>query len=230
MSHYNAIVLIDSLIIPALTEVTPPRSHSADSCCSPLWRQHYAVPYSDTALTALDAVDLLLSPYWDGYDIPRPPGFPRCIGYDFYRVGGRWHGQFLPGYDPERDPRNQEPCPRCRKAAELDKDTIHPEDTIHHQASPARRLACDRCEGTRNCVKRPEAWVQFEGANIASTTSLPQSLSPYVIVTPDGVWHESDGHLCRSRDEPEAGNWMARIRQIIGAHRDAVAINLDCHF
>ncbi|MFF5260259.1 hypothetical protein ACFY4C_15025 [Actinomadura viridis] len=80
----------------------------------------------------------------------------------------------------------------------------------HYNLTPAefqRRYGLD--------VVRPES-------NIVPVTELPESVLPSAVVTPDGAWHEWRGHS----DEDA---WKAEYRRLTAAHRDALAVAIDCH-
>lgn len=88
--------------------------------------------------------------------------------WDWYQIGARWANAHDPSYDPEKDPRNQEPCaiPYCQGND------------------------CYRCHGTGIAVKWPTSWVIPECVLIPLAKVDP-TLTASAVVR-DGVWHDLD--------------------------------------
>ncbi|MNU30402.1 hypothetical protein D3C71_188870 [compost metagenome] len=59
--------------------------------------------------------------------------------WDYWTVGGRYSGRLKPGYDPEKDPANLEPC-HCKRWGD---------DTA----------SCRHCKGTGETARFPSKWV-----------------------------------------------------------------------
>lgn len=58
--------------------------------------------------------------------------------------------------------------------------------------------------------------------NIVPVATLPASLLPLALVTPDGTWHE------RGEDQDKDA-WKTEFQALAAAHRDALAVAIDCH-
>ncbi|UGY15215.1 zinc finger-like domain-containing protein [Bradyrhizobium septentrionale] len=78
--------------------------------------------------------------------------------WDWWAVGGRWSGMLAaPGYDPEKDPANQETCTLCGGSG---KRTFRAEEIV-----------CNKCDGRGTAVKWPSSWV--DTGNHAQLKDIP---------------------------------------------------------
>lgn len=67
--------------------------------------------------------------------------------WDWWKVGGRYSGKFVPGCNPDEDPLNKEKCFLCSGTG-IRSDAILPGK-------------CNGCEGTGICTKWPSEWFSF---------------------------------------------------------------------
>jgi hypothetical protein len=68
--------------------------------------------------------------------------------------------------------------------------------------------------------------------NRCPASVFPESFTPLAILTPDGEWHEN-GTLgwfgSRSGGELSEEDWEKRVRELLQAHSDKVAVIVDYH-
>jgi hypothetical protein len=111
--------------------------------------------------------------------------------WDWYQVGGRWTGLLVPGYDPEKDPRNIKTCRLCNGTGKRT-DVQVPD-------------GCNLCHGTGKAVEWPTKWERFEGdvQPIEWVSEEVYSTRVYRVVEPDGSYSEET-------DKPSLGELKAR--------------------
>jgi hypothetical protein len=88
--------------------------------------------------------------------------------WDWWQVGGRWSGFFLPNYDPEKDPANIETCDTCGGTG-LRHDSI---GLAAREQDPT--YTCNGCQGKGKKVKWPTEW-QTRG-NVALRAGLDEDV------------------------------------------------------
>lgn len=95
---------------------------------------------------------------YHGYEpIPDKPGrFGRFTNprakWDYWTVGGRYTGHFVPGYDPSKDQRNIKTCWLCQGTGK------RPDMEVAN--------GCNGCNGTGRMVEWPTKWVAIEGDQV----------------------------------------------------------------
>lgn len=57
--------------------------------------------------------------------------------------------------------------------------------------------------------------------NIRAAPEVPDGLTPYALVTPDGVWLD-----CENKD---AARWRDEVRELLRRHAGCVVVAVDCH-
>lgn len=77
--------------------------------------------------------------------------------WDWWQVGGRWSGMFIPGYDPNEDPNHKETCWLCQGTGKRDFNN--------------EIISCNGCSGTGIATKWPTQW-KTDG-NISQMKNLP---------------------------------------------------------
>lgn len=98
--------------------------------------------------------------------------------WDWYEIGGRWTGT-LDGYEPDKDPANQEPCNLCNATGKRT-------DAVG-QANPALLEKCNGCDGTGIRTKWPTSWKRHDGDVMPVAQLTEDHLKKfYRIVLPDG--------------------------------------------
>ncbi|NTF17986.1 hypothetical protein G6L37_06185 [Agrobacterium rubi] len=73
--------------------------------------------------------------------------------WDYWTLGGRYAGRLKPGYDPEKDPANQETCYLCDGTGKRD-DQIGRDLRLKDPT-----YTCNSCRGAGMCAKWPSKWV-----------------------------------------------------------------------
>jgi hypothetical protein len=141
--------------------------------------------------------------------------------WDWYQIGGRWTGA-LTGYDPGKDPANQEQCSLCGGTGKRT-------DAIA-LAHPPLQKSCNGCDGKGIRVKWPTQWESYEH-DICPIRKIRADFFPYAIVTPDGEWHERGkmSWFGISLDEMEENEWRNYFLQIRKQYRNHIAVIVDCH-
>lgn len=139
------------------------------------------------------------------------------------RTNVRWSGSLVPGYDPGKDPENQELCNICDGTG-LRKDELGIE---MRKKDP--EFTCNGCNGDGKKEKWPTQWKQFNG-DILPTELVPKDLVPYAIVTPDGVWNQRGKMGWWGVSSNEDDDWDEKAKKIIDEHRHKThAIVVDAH-
>ena len=73
------------------------------------------------------------------------------------------------------------------------------------------------------------------GPNVCFVSRLGGRVTPGAIVTPDGAWHDlvDFGWKFRERDTPAGqeayARWCAHAAEVLAAHEDCVAVEIDTH-
>jgi len=73
------------------------------------------------------------------------------------------------------------------------------------------------------------------GPNVCFVSRIGGRCTPASIVTPDGTWHDlfDFGWTFRERDTPAGrdayARWCAHAAEVLAAHHDCVAVEIDTH-
>jgi hypothetical protein len=73
------------------------------------------------------------------------------------------------------------------------------------------------------------------GMNVCFVSRLGERRTPGAIVTPDGTWYDlfDFGWKFMQRDTPEGqeayARWCAHAAEVLAAHQDCVAVEIDTH-
>lgn len=127
--------------------------------------------------------------------------------WDWYQIGGRWTGH-LDGYDPDADPKNQEPCRFC-KATGTTTAAVAAQYPAYeeHVDKP-----CIQCKGTGTRTTWPTSWAQHPG-DVQPIENLTEEAYGhfYRVISPSGrrwggeeyrPWEEKIENRFRDLDKP----------------------------
>jgi len=145
--------------------------------------------------------------------------------WDWWQIGGRWSASLKEDYEPRDDPANQEKCEICQGSG-MRNDSL---GLSLRETDPT--YTCNGCQGKGVKVKWPTQWVDA-GGNIEPASAVPESFTPYALVTPDGEWHEMGkmGWFGLSTDEEDPEVWAKFCKEEIGKLADThLAVIVDCH-
>ncbi|MDX1934004.1 MAG: hypothetical protein SFU56_15495 [Capsulimonadales bacterium] len=132
--------------------------------------------------------------------------------WDWWQIGGRFTGFWVADYDPEKDPRNQEPCYNCNGP-----------NARYEQAS------CLTCNGEGILPKWPTQWRPFEN-DILPVSEIISKAITYALVTPDGKWFEREPDIYDDELYDAAyETWEAEYRRLLAGYGDFIAVIVDCH-
>lgn len=180
------------------------------------------------------------------------PGCEECSGsgknistynpfskWDWWQIGGRWSGYFDPDYNPEEDESNFETCFVCGGTG-MRSDALGQQ---RRESDPD--FTCNGCGSKPGppgvTVKWPTHWVQHGNiTTVAHWIELieegegdlsRESVIPYAMVTPDGIWHAKGemGWFGMSHDEIDQDDWDSRVKEIAKAVPNTLAVIVDCH-
>ena len=145
--------------------------------------------------------------------------------WDWFEIGGRWTGTYS-GYDPEKDPRNQEMCDIChgtgKRNDELGKKARKEDPTY----------TCNGCGGvgkrTKFCLEPHEGDVLPVEAVLAVYEKCGP---PFAFITSDGEWVERGRMMMfgMSDDKKSKDEWKKDAKAILESHKSCTAIVCDCH-
>lgn len=143
--------------------------------------------------------------------------------WDWWVVGGRWTGS-LDGFDPTTDPLNWEPCSTCGGTG------VRPEWPA--DITPEWIAECNGCNGCKGKGEHVRWSLRPYPGDIRPVAEITTGFVPYAVVTPDGSWHEEGrmgwwGVPMETHESP--GDWGALAQTLLKAHRDSVAVLIDCH-
>lgn len=95
------------------------------------------------------AVDFQMKPFDENGSC-----FKNGSRWDWYSIGGRYTGKFLPDYEPGEDPANQERCWICAGTG-MRNDELGREERAKNPA-----YTCNGCDGKGVSTMFPSKWVQ----------------------------------------------------------------------
>jgi len=172
------------------------------------------------------AVTQLLAPYDENDEWGRPGS-----RWDWWMIGGRQTGMLDATYDPEKDPANLEPCKFCEGGITTQRIADR-----FPAYQPHVSQTCIQCKGTGSVSKWPSRWAAFKGDVIPARQIDMDRVRylPTAVVTPDGKWHErvenGYGMFAAPRGPEKAEDeWGREFSALLEAHRDAIAVVVDCH-
>ena len=133
--------------------------------------------------------------------------------WDWWQVGGRWSG-VLTGYDPEKDPRNHEPCRWCNATGKRRDMEVE--------------NGCNGCSGTGTALKWPTQWVDTsENVVIAGSVDWDSGHRiPHAIVTPSGDWIEGPSW---GADQASKEAWKEEAKALLAKYAEHIVVMVDCH-
>lgn len=119
----------------------------------------WAADYYGWPMTAASSVDRADRHKYGHIVVDEAGNVIRCIDrtnpnakWDWWQVGGRYSGRLAAGYDPEKDPDNQEICFLCAGTGKRC-DTA---GNVQREIDPS--YSCNGCSGKGISVKWPSSW------------------------------------------------------------------------
>jgi hypothetical protein len=99
--------------------------------------------------------------------------------WDWFQIGGRWSGTHAKGYEPDKDPKNQEKCELC------DGTGTRPGGLKDFGADWVKSVnGCNGCHGTGTAVKWPTQWKPME-KDVIAVTEIDSELDCHVLFIQD---------------------------------------------
>lgn len=178
-----------------------------------------------------EALTTALAPHEEKYneDADTTLGF-----WDWYQIGGRWTGQHVPNYSPERDGRNIEQCEQCL-------GTGFRNDGIGHAArTKDPSYTCNTCgeydeetktwrhgpNGPGKRMKWPTSWARFDG-DVISLMNAPADLTCATLIVGDQVFHQEEWTGAEWRKTDFDGSVIKRLKKL--GVTDGVLVTVDYH-
>ena len=207
------------------------RTDKDEALVDQVWEE-YRQPWKQTMQAALDADP----------DKDKPnPKCDECGGtgsyestrndegyWDWWVRGGRWTGIFASEAEqPENNPKNYETCKQCNGTG-LRNDKIGREE---RERDPA--YTCNGCSGKGKHMK----WGDWERTSDNDQIKVSELLKredldkliPFAIVTPDGKWHQKGKMGWWAMVSDKQNDWPEKAKELLAAHKNAIAIAVDCH-
>lgn len=179
---------------------------------------------SITRDTAHDAVAPILAPYEETWndDAEERDGW-----WDFWMVGGRWTGEWLPGYDPRTDPLNVDPRP-CF----ICNGTGHRPDIgdMDRQEYIQWCGGCNGCHGKGHQVKWPSDFrpIAEDCLPVQRFLDNAELLSPRRLVLPDSPGLSRDDYAGDHSYDRDNG-WDRIVREALAPFAGANIVVVDVH-
>lgn len=97
--------------------------------------------------------------------------------WDWWQIGGRYTGQMTPGYDPEKDPLNQEQCTLCHGTGK--------------RADMEVANGCNGCRGKGISTKWPTSWAEHAGDRVRVSDIPWQALEEQSVKEATDEWDKA---------------------------------------
>jgi len=200
-------------------------------------------------------IDSLMAQYDENLEVPEyaeacyckgaEPGCDECHGtgtvmstcnpkskWDWWVVGGRWAGHWIPEYDTAKDNRNYEKCWMCHGTGKRNDAVVQGKCNV---------CECNVCDGSG--IARNFHNAAFEGdvqtvshvlglllqhEQAPETKGDPRTLA---VLTPDGQWHEGGelGWWGMISGKKDAGDWGQEWKALLEAHAEHIIVLVDYH-
>lgn len=174
----------------------------------------------DTLSVVKEEVTSLLAPYDENGE-----WFKNGSKWDWWTIGGRF-AVALDGYDPASDPDLIRTCNLCNGTGTRPGGREQFGEEWFKWSN-----GCNGCQGEGRSLAWPTQWPERDG-DMQIVGQIKGKRRFFAIVTPDGRWFDS-GSMgwfgCKREQTMTEEGWLEQQQAILEAHKDHLAVIVDCH-